>query len=68
METGWGSLEICHVFTDCIVFKQRIYCLFLQMRGRWVGVVCKGHNCMIPNIKTYFDKKVTFLDLIPVLQ
>ena len=28
------------------------------MRGRWVGVVCKGHNCIIPNIKTYFDKKV----------
>ena len=27
------------------------------MKDRWVGVVCKGHKCMIPNIKTYFDKK-----------
>ena len=26
--------------------------------GWGVGVVvCEGHNCMIPNIKTYFDKK-----------
>ena len=68
MERGWGGPEICHVFTDSIAFKQHIYCLFLQMKGRSVGVVCKGYNCMIPNIKTYFDKKVTFLDLMPVLQ
>ena len=67
-ERGWGGLEICHAFTDYIVFKQHIYCLFLQMQDRWVGVVCKGHNCMIPNIKTYFDKKVKFLALMPVLQ
>ena len=32
------------------------------------GVVSEGHSCMIPNIKTYFDKKVTFLALMPVLQ
>ena len=37
----------------------------------WVdgwGLACKRHNCMIPNIKTCFDKKVTFLALVPVLQ
>ena len=50
-ERGWGGLEICHMFTDSIVFKQHIYCLFLQMKDRWVGVVWKGHNCMISNIK-----------------
>ena len=37
--------------------------------GEWVRVVvCGHHNCLIPNIKTYFDKKVTFLALFPVLQ
>ena len=25
--------------------------------GGWVRVVCGRHNLMIPNIKTYFDKK-----------
>ena len=39
--------------------------------GGW-GVVCGRHNCMIPNIKTYFDKKhnilITFLALVSVLQ
>ena len=29
---------------------------------------CGYHNCMIPNIKTYFDKKVTILALMPMLQ
>ena len=43
-----------------IVFKQQIYCSFLWKEGGW-GMVCGRHNCMIPNIKTYFDKKVTFL-------
>ena len=32
-EWGWGSLEICHVFADSIVFKQWIYCSFLWMVG-----------------------------------
>ena len=41
MEGGWGSLEICHVFEDSIVFKQQIYCLFLQMVG--VGGEKIGH-------------------------
>ena len=22
----WGGLETCHMFTDCIVLKQQIYC------------------------------------------
>ena len=35
--------------------------------GGW-GMVCGCHNCMIPNIKTHLDKKVTFLALVPVLQ
>ena len=75
MTSTWRGVEevlkfggLFHVFTDSVAFKQHIYCLFLQMKGRSVGVVCKGYNCMIPNIKTYFDKKVTFLDLMPVLQ
>ena len=63
-------LKICHVLTDSIVFKQQIYCSFLHMRwlvdGWWV--VCERYNCMIPNIKTYYDKKVAFLALVPVLQ
>ena len=66
---GWGGLEICHVLTDYIVFKQQIYCSFL-LKGvteRW-GMVCGRHNCMIPNIKTNFDKKLTFLALVAVLQ
>ena len=25
-------------------------------------------NCMIPNIKTYFDKNVTFLVLVPAMK
>ena len=32
----------------------------------WVSVG-GHHNFMIPNIKTYFDKKVTFLALVPSL-
>ena len=32
-EGGWGSLVICHVFSDSIVFKQLIYCSFLWMVG-----------------------------------
>ena len=66
-DRGWGGLEICHMFTDSVVFKQHIYCLFLQMKDRWLGLVCKCHNCIISNIKIYFDKKVLFLALVPVL-
>ena len=33
MEGGRGSLEICHVFADFIVFKHEIYCSFLRMVG-----------------------------------
>ena len=66
---GCGSLEICHIFTDPIIFKQQIYCSLWEW-GVWVGgkgVVCECHHCMILNIKTYFDKKVTILALVPVL-
>ena len=28
MDMGWGGLEICHVFTDSIFFKQQIYYSF----------------------------------------
>ena len=65
-EKGWRGFKICHVLTDSIVFKQQIYCLFLQKGGCW-GMVCGHHNCMVPNIKTYFDKKVTFLVFMAVL-
>ena len=40
-------------------------CFFIFLA--WVSVG-GHHNFMIPNIKTYFDKKVTFLALVPVLQ
>ena len=62
-EREWGGLEICHVFIDPIVFKQQIYCSFLQIEGGYVcgfvvcGLVVSGyHNCMIRNNKTYFEK------------
>ena len=50
------------MFTYSIVFKQQIY---LGCVGGG-GVVCGPHNCMILNIKTCFDKKVT-LSAIPFL-
>ena len=61
----------CHMFTNSIVFKQEIYCSFSQMRSGWGdgGVkklinFCGQLNCMVPNIKIYFDKKVMFLALL----
>ena len=36
-EKGWRGLKICHVVTDSIVFKQQIYCLFLQKGGEGAG-------------------------------
>ena len=35
--------------------------------GLWLGVLWR-HNCMTANIKTYFDKRITFLALVLVLQ
>ena len=68
MEWGWGGLGIRHVFTDSIIFKQQIHGSFLQMGGAWVGGGgLTTSYFMIPNIKTYFDKKVTFLALVPSL-
>ena len=32
------------------------------------GLVCGCHNFIIANVKTYFDKKVLFSALVPVLQ
>ena len=32
-EVGGDVLEICHVFSDSIVFKQLIYCSFLKIAG-----------------------------------
>ena len=31
IEVEWGGLKICQVFADFFVFKQKIYCSFLQM-------------------------------------
>ena len=64
-ERGWGG----HMFTCSIVFKQQIYCSFLriEVRGWGVGDWVGRHNCMILNIKTWSDKKVTLLALVPVL-
>ena len=62
-ESGWGDLEICHVFTYSIVFKQQIYLGCVGGRGGGL-VVCGPHNCMILNIKTCFDKKVTLLAMV----
>ena len=36
--------------------------------GKKIGLLCGRLRGMIPNIKTYFDKKVMFLALVPVLQ
>ena len=33
-KSEWGVVEICHVFADSIVFKQLIYCSFLQTVGK----------------------------------
>ena len=61
-----------HVFTYSIVFKQKINFFFADGRGvgLWEGGPggCGRHNCMILNIKTWFDKNVTLLDLVPLLQ
>ena len=51
-ERGWGGLQM-------VLFKQQIYCSFFVdggLVGGW-GVVCGRHNCMVPNIETYFDEK-----------
>ena len=52
---------------DSIVFKQHIYCLFLQMgvsmAVKKLVIFCGRHDCMIPNFK-----EVMFLALVPVLQ
>ena len=62
-DRGWEGLEICRVLTYFIVFKHQNYGSFLRIRVRgWgEGVGCGRHNCLIPNIKTYFDKEVTLL-------
>ena len=50
-ERGWEDLKICQVFAYSIVFKQQIYCSFLQMGvRRGVDGGCGRHNCMILNI------------------
>ena len=36
-----GGLKICQVFADFLVFKQKIYCSFLQMEG--IGGHAIGH-------------------------
>ena len=67
-ERGWRSLEICHIFTYCMVLNSRFIVYFCGWgyMGGW-GVVCGSHNCIILTIKTCFDKKATFLALVPVL-
>ena len=69
-ERGLEGLEISHVVIDAIVFKQQVYGPFLRMKcGRVCGLVVYGrHNCMISNIKTYFDKKIILPALVLVLQ
>ena len=65
----WGGLEIRQMFIYSVVFKQQICCSFLLMGVReWeLGVRGGYYNCMILNIKTSFDKKVTFLPLVLML-
>ena len=60
---------ICEVSDPSICLQ---FLLFLNNRSivhfcEWRWVVCGHYNCMIPNIKTYLDKKVTFLALMSVL-
>ena len=56
-EKGWGGLENCHMLTESIVFKQTdLWLIFME--GWWLGgwgMIFGHHNCMIPNIKSYFD-------------
>ena len=33
MEGGWEDLKICHMSADSFVFKQEIYCSFLETEG-----------------------------------
>ena len=42
IEVEWGGLKICQVLADFFVFKQKIYCPFLQMEG--VGGHTIGHT------------------------
>ena len=69
-ERGLEGLEISQVVIDAIVFKQQVYGPFLRIKCvRVCGLVVYGrHNCMISNIKTYFDKEITFSALVLVLQ
>ena len=63
-----------HVFTYSIVFKQKIYFLFLRIGLEGIGLWEGGpggygrDNCMTLNMKTCFDKNITLLDLVPVLR
>ena len=59
-EGDGGILKICHVFANYFVFKQKIYCSFLQqkiysflrMEGVEVtnlAIFCGRHKCMTAN-------------------
>ena len=54
-EKRQGGVKICCVFTGSFIFKQQIYCSFLQVgvgAGMKKLVIYGGHhNCMIPNVK-----------------
>ena len=69
MTVGTGGGEVLK-FVKCLhilLFLNRRYIyiyLFLRMGVRELGRGCGRHNCMILNIKTCFDKKVTLLDLV----
>ena len=62
-----------HVFTYSIVFKQKIYFLFLRIGLEGIGLWEGGRGVMdfiivmILNMETCFGKNVTLLDLVPVL-
>ena len=52
---GVGGPEICHMYADSIVFKQKSYCSSLQMGWADLGkgdtelvIFCEGHKCMTP--------------------
>ena len=54
----WLGFEICHMFTDSVVFKQYclIYCLFLQMEGvgdHKIDHFFGRHRCMTLTKRSY---------------
>ena len=60
---GRGGREVLK-FVTCLHILLFLNRSIVHFCGWGYVVVCGRHNCMILNIKTCFDKKVTFLALV----